>query len=56
MKILHLLNDGSDGLSSEMIEAMADGSEVKIIDLSKDAVPYDEIIEWIFRCDKVISW
>ncbi len=56
MKILHLLNDGPDGLSSEMIEAMADGSEVKIIDLSKDAVPYDEIIEWIFRCDKVISW
>ena len=56
MKILHLLNDGPDGLSSEMIEAMADGNEVETIDLLKNAVPYDEIIERIFRCDQVISW
>ncbi len=56
MKILHLLNDGPDGLSGEMIGAMADGNEATIIDLSKNAVSYDEIIEWIFRCDKVISW
>ncbi|MBI5042958.1 MAG: hypothetical protein HZC10_03835 [Nitrospirae bacterium] len=55
MKILHILNDGPTGLSSQIINVQSKDNEVKIIDLTKEK-SYESIIDDIFLYDKVISW
>jgi len=56
MKILHILNDGQTGLSSQIINAQSKDHEVKVIDLSKREVSYETIIDEIVSHDRVISW
>ncbi len=56
MKILHILNDGPDTLSSQVISVQSKDHEVKVIDLSKKQMAYDAIVDEIFSSDKVISW
>jgi len=56
MKILHILNDGPSDLSGRVITEQQKEHEIRIIDLSKMAVPYDKIIDDIFSYDRVISW
>ncbi|MBI5638892.1 MAG: hypothetical protein HZA17_00555 [Nitrospirae bacterium] len=56
MKILHILNDGPSDLSGKIISVQSREHEVKAIDLSKNEVPYERIIDEIFSADKVISW
>jgi len=56
MKILHILNDGQEELSSRIIEAHASSHEVKVIDLTQENISYAAIVEEIFACGKVISW
>lgn len=56
MKILHILNDGPDELSSKIIGVQAKEHDVKVIDLSKKQMAYDAIIDEIFSSDKVVSW
>lgn len=56
MKILHLLSDGPDSLSGQIIDLQSRKHEVTVIDLSKRDVPYERIIDEIFTHDKVISW
>lgn len=56
MKILHLLSDGPDRLSGQIIGLQSREHEVRVIDLSKRDVPYERIIDEIFAHDKVISW
>ncbi len=55
-RILHILNDGPDRLSSEIIGLIDDEVTSQVIDLSADDNSYDEIIDRIADCDKVISW
>jgi hypothetical protein len=55
MKILHILNDGQSGLSSQIINVQSKDNEVKVVDLSKEK-SYEGIIEDIFSYDRVISW
>ncbi len=56
MKILHILNDGPDELSSKVIGVQSKEHQVKVIDLSKKQMTYEAIIDEIFASDKVISW
>ncbi len=56
MKILHILNGGPTKLSDEIIGVQSKDHEVKIIDLSKNEMSYETIIDQIFSHDKVISW
>lgn len=58
MKVLHILNDGPGDLPDRIIEAQSadDRIEVEVIDLSRDDVSYDAVIDAIFSSDKVISW
>lgn len=56
MKILHILNDGHTKLSDQIIGVQSKDNEVRIIDLSKKDVSYDDVIDAIFSYDKVVSW
>lgn len=56
MKILHLLNDGPNELSSKIVGTQSKDHQVKVIDLSKKQMSYEAIIDEIFSSDKVISW
>lgn len=56
MKILHLLTDGPEGLSSRIIDLQSKEHEVTVIDLSKREVPYERIVDEMFAHNKVISW
>ena len=56
MKILHILTDGPDSLSSRIIEIEAREHEIKVIDLAKKDASYDKVIDEIFSSDRVISW
>ncbi|MDA8083492.1 MAG: hypothetical protein M0024_07540 [Nitrospiraceae bacterium] len=56
MKILHILNDGPEPVSSSIIEIQARDHELTVIDLAKKEKPYEEIVGEIFSHDRVISW
>jgi hypothetical protein len=56
MKILHILNDGPTPLSDRIIGLQAREHEIKVIDLSKREMSYEDIVDEIVACDRVISW
>lgn len=56
MKILHILNDGPDNLSSEIIALQAHDHELTVVDLTAPKLSYEEIVAAIFAHDRVISW
>ncbi|HBG93300.1 MAG: hypothetical protein A2X54_04305 [Nitrospirae bacterium GWF2_44_13] len=56
MMILHILNDGPTALSDRIIAAQSEDNVVKVIDLTKKSVSYENIIDRIFSSEKVISW
>lgn len=56
MKILHIMTDGPAELPQRICEAQADENEIEIVDLSREDVPYDAVIDAIAACDKVVSW
>ncbi len=56
MKLLHILNDGPGELSTRIIQAQPRDNEVEVIDLSRDDLSYDAVIDAIFSSDKVVSW
>ena len=56
MKLLHILNDGPGELSTRIIEAQTRNNEVEVIDLSREDLSYDAVIDAVFSCDKVVSW
>lgn len=56
MKILHLLNDGGDKLSGQIIEAHARLHQVRVVDLRRNDITYERLVDEIFSHDKIISW
>lgn len=56
MKILYILNDGPDSLSSEIIALQARDHEISVVDLSAAEPSYEKIVDAIFSHDRVISW
>ena len=56
MKVLHILNDGPSDDAQLIIEQHSAKQVIQIVDLSKHDVDYDELVELIEQCDKVLSW
>ena len=56
MRILHILNDGPTKLSDQIIGVQSKDNDVRIIDLSKKDVSYEDIVEAVFSYDRVVSW
>ncbi len=56
MKILHIINDSPADLTTQIIDVQSAGNDVKVIELSRNNISYDSIIDDIFSYDKVISW
>lgn len=56
MKILHILNDGSNALAERIARIQAEDNEVDFIDLSESNLSYESVIEAVFSHDRVISW
>ncbi|MFV1973274.1 MAG: hypothetical protein ACC648_06095 [Thiohalobacterales bacterium] len=56
MHILHILNDGPTELSDHVIDAHSRECRVDVVDLKKKDVSYEDLVDKIFSCDRVISW
>ena len=56
MKVLHILNDGSDEDAKNIIAHHSENNDVEVIDLTDMEISYDELVDRIEQCDKVISW
>ena len=54
MKVLHILNDGSD--AKNIIEHHSENNDLEVINLKDIDISYDELVDRIEQCDKVISW
>jgi len=56
MKILNILIDGPDVDAALIIAEHKKEHDVEILDLSQNGILYDELVDKIEQCDKVISW
>jgi len=56
MKVLHILVEDPGGLAGRIAEAQSADHEVEIVDLSREGISYEAVIDAIVSCDKVISW
>ena len=56
MHILHILNDGPTELSDHVISAHSKECRIEVVDLRKKEISYEDLVEKIFSCDRVISW
>jgi acyl-CoA synthetase (AMP-forming)/AMP-acid ligase II len=56
MKILHILNDGPDDDAKIIIAQQSKNNDVETIDLTDLRISYEELLDRIEQCDKVISW
>jgi len=56
MEVLHILNDGPCEDADYIISLQSANHSIKIVDLSKDKVSYEELVDLIERYDKVYSW
>ncbi len=56
MHILHILNDGPNELSDQIIDVHSKECRVEVVDLKKKEISYEDLVDKIFSCDRVISW
>ncbi len=56
MKILHIFKTEPNDEVKKLVEIMSEGEEAKTFELYKENVNYEELIDLMFECDKVISW
>lgn len=56
MKILSILNDGSENELNEIIENLKEQHQVEVVKLDDENLSYDELVLKIEQCDKVMSW
>jgi len=56
MKILTILNNGSQYEPNELIENLKEQHQVEVVKLNDEKLSYDELVVKIEQCDKVISW
>lgn len=56
MKILAILNESNEQKTAQVVEEMKEGNEVEIVQLMDGALSYDDLVDKIDKCDKVISW
>ena len=55
MKVMHILVDGPDDDAAAIIEYEKE-EDIEVVDLSQEEISYDELVDKIEQCDKVISW
>lgn len=56
MRILHMLIDGPETASEDMVKLQAAEHDVEVVDLSSPDISYEDLVEKIFKSDKVVSW
>ncbi len=56
MHILHILNDGPTELSDQMTDVHAREHHTEVVDLKKEEISYEDLVDKIFSSDRVISW
>lgn len=56
MKILHIMKSEPDEVVKTLIKASSEGSEAQQLELYKEDIDYDTLIELVFEHDKVICW
>jgi len=56
MHILHILNDGPTELSGQLIDVHSSDCRIEVVDLKKKEITYEDLVDKIFSCDRVISW
>ncbi len=56
MHILHILNDGPTELSDQIIDVHSRECSIEVVDLKKMEITYEDLVDKIFSCDRVISW
>jgi len=54
--ILHILNDGPTELSGQIIDFHSRECHIEVVDLKKKDLSYEDLVDKIFSCDRVISW
>lgn len=56
MKILHILKSEPDDNTNTLIGIISEDKECILFPLYKGEQDYEELIDLIFECDKIISW
>ena len=56
MKIIHILIEGPDSDAEVLIAEYDKDQDTEVVDLSLGEISYDELVDKIEQCDKVISW
>lgn len=56
MKILHILVGGAGKPADRIISVQVKSHQVKVVDLSKKSVSYEDLVDEIFSHDKVVTW
>jgi hypothetical protein len=56
MKVLHIVKSKPTGLTKKIIEEQSKKHEVKVINLRKKDISYEDVIDDIFSHDKIFSW
>ncbi len=56
MNILHVLSDGALPIIDQAIDIQSEIHTLEVVDLSEENINYDEFVNKIFSCNKVISW
>jgi hypothetical protein len=56
MKILTILNDDNDQALPEFLQELQAQNQVEVVSLAEQQLSYEELVEKIDQCDKVISW
>jgi len=56
MKIIHLVIKKPGKRILRLINEQSKNNEVEIINLNENITDYEDIIEKVMNCDRVISW
>lgn len=56
MKVLHILNDGPCDDAQFIIDQQSGQHDIRVIDLSRKEIDYEDLVVQIEQCDKVFSW
>jgi hypothetical protein len=56
MKILHIIKSRQTELTKKIIEQQSKKHDVRVIDIKKKNISFEDVIDEIFSYDKVISW
>ena len=56
MKILHIIKFRQTELTKKIIEQQSKKHDVRVIDIKKKDISFEDVIDEIFSYDKIISW